>query len=476
MKIVSRKQFNHTQLSSQKTGEEYSLSEVVSQLLGSKQLFIHHDIMEPGRRSSGPHRHSLIEEVVYVVKGTATVVEGKNEVVASEGSVILFDPKDQETHFLVNHSDQNVETTTFSINSEFDVAIFDQDPRVEIQRPSSHFDRDLRDVADSQADWIKFVDDLKARLKDESHHAHKLELFEHIGMASRILLRFDEAEFYLKKALAWSHGHPSHSRLVQNLVRLAHVYQWKKDFEKSQMLFDQAKSLIDEKSVSEGLQAAYHQHLGKLYFDQKYYGRAQAEFSTALSIRRRISAPEDQIESSRESLKEALKRWGRDFSETYVRRAIPKDAEAIHFAHMKSIQELCSKDYSPQQIQGWGNRPYREDQRVGSIKNSLIWVVEEKGVVEGYGHLKIFEKEGMKRGHILGLYLTPKVIGKSLAKAIVDLMMEELKAAKVEEVALEATVTARDFYRKAGFADAGPETMVEIGGISIQCYPMKMEL
>lgn len=39
MKIVSKDQFNHTQLTSQKTGEEYSLSEVVSQLLGSKQLY-----------------------------------------------------------------------------------------------------------------------------------------------------------------------------------------------------------------------------------------------------------------------------------------------------------------------------------------------------------------------------------------------------------------------------------------------------
>jgi uncharacterized cupin superfamily protein/ribosomal protein S18 acetylase RimI-like enzyme len=476
MKIVSKEQFNHKKLTSQKTGEVYSLSEVVSQLLGSKQLFVHHDIIEPGNKSSGPHRHTIIEEVIYVTKGSVTVIEGKNEMVASEGALILFDPNDKETHFLINQTDQNIETMTFSISSDFDSVVFEQSLDKEIQRPSSHFNQDLKDVPDSLEEWTAFVADLKAQLKEENHSAKKLMLFEHIGMAARTLLRFDEAEFYLKKALALSYGHPSHSRLVQNLIRLAHAYQWKKEFDKSQILFDQAKSVIDEKSISEGLQAAYHQHLGKLYFDQKYYGKAQAEFSVALSTRERIAAPRDQIESSKESLKEALKRWGRNFSAIYVRKAMPKDAEAIHRAHMKSIQEICSKDHSSQEIQAWGHRPYREDQRVGSIKNDLVWVVEENGSIEGYGHLKIFEKDGLKRGHILGLYLTPNVVGKSLGKAIVDLMMEELKSAKVKQVSLEATITAQNFYRKVGFADDGPEMTVEISGTPIRCYPMKMEL
>jgi tetratricopeptide (TPR) repeat protein len=301
---------------------------------------------------------------------------------------------------------------------------------ISIQRPSSHFDQDLRDVPDNRKEWESFVDELKNKLKTETHAEKRLQLLEHIGMAARTLMKLDEAESYLMKALSHSYSCPSHSRLVQNLIRLGHAYQWKKDFEKSQLLFDQAKSLINEKPVSEGLTAAYHQHLGKLYFDQKYYGKAQAEFSTALSIRERISAPEDQMESSKESLKEALKRWGRNFSGIYIRRAIPKDAEAIHRAHMKSIQEICSKDHSPQEIQAWGHRPYREDQRVGSIKNDIVWVVEDGGSIEGYGHLRVFEKDGLKRGHIFGLYLTPMVVGKSLGKAIVDLMMEEIKTAK----------------------------------------------
>ncbi|MBK9324449.1 MAG: GNAT family N-acetyltransferase [Bdellovibrionaceae bacterium] len=159
-----------------------------------------------------------------------------------------------------------------------------------------------------------------------------------------------------------------------------------------------------------------------------------------------------------------------------VRRAAIQDAEAIHRAHMKSIQEVCSKDHSFDEITAWGHRPYRKEQRTSSIKNDLVWVIEDHGTIEGFGHLKIFEKDGLKCGHIFGLYLTPKVLCKSLGKAIVDMMIEEMKSAKVKKVTLESTITAQKFYRKMGFVDDGSQITVEIGGTAVRCYPMKMEI
>jgi peptidase E/N-acetylglutamate synthase-like GNAT family acetyltransferase len=159
-----------------------------------------------------------------------------------------------------------------------------------------------------------------------------------------------------------------------------------------------------------------------------------------------------------------------------VRRAAARDAEAIHQAHMRSIQEICSRDHSLQEIQAWGHRPYREDQRLASIKNDLVWVVEDQGLIEGYGHLKIAESDGRKFGHIMGLYLTPKVSRKSLGKEIVGLMLQRLRSERVSEVTLESTITARRFYKALGFVEAGPETSVEIAGTPIRCYPMRMEI
>lgn len=183
---------------------------------------------------------------------------------------------------------------------------------MQIQQPPYHFNEDLKEIPENQSEWMGFVANLKQQLLLETQLDQKISLYEHIGMAQRILKNYDEAEFYLKKALNYSYSYPKVSRLIQNFIRLAHVYQWKKEFSKSQLLFDLAKILIDENSISESLLAAYHQHLGKLYFDQQYYGKAQAEFSTALSLRIKNSAPVDQIESSQQSLNEALRRLKND--------------------------------------------------------------------------------------------------------------------------------------------------------------------
>lgn len=159
-----------------------------------------------------------------------------------------------------------------------------------------------------------------------------------------------------------------------------------------------------------------------------------------------------------------------------VRKATIQDAEGIHLAHMKSIQQICSKDHSEEEIKAWGHRPYREDQRINAIKNDLVWVVDDNGSIEGYGHLKIFEKEGVRLGHIFGLYLTPQVAGNSLGRAIVDKMMEEINFSKAMQITLESTITAKEFYKKIGFVPNGSELTVEINGTQIRCYPMMKRL
>ena len=156
-----------------------------------------------------------------------------------------------------------------------------------------------------------------------------------------------------------------------------------------------------------------------------------------------------------------------------IRRALSQDAEGIHHAHMKSIQEVCSKDHSPEEIKAWGHRPYIEEQRKNAIAHDGVWVVDDQGSIEGFGHIMFSEKNGIKIGYVKGLYLTPKVLGNHLGRSIVELMMAEATKREVDEVILEATLTAHDFYKKMGFEDSGPMISVEISGQEIRCYPMK---
>ena len=159
-----------------------------------------------------------------------------------------------------------------------------------------------------------------------------------------------------------------------------------------------------------------------------------------------------------------------------IRRATIQDAIGIHKAHMLSIREICSKDHSAEEIQAWGYLPYLEEQRIKAISNDLVWVVEDNNAIEGYGHLRVYEKEGLAYAHIFGLYLTLQVCGKSLGKVIIKKMMDEINKLNVKSITLESTISAKNFYLKMGFVNNGPETTIKINGTPIRCFPMKMVL
>lgn len=159
-----------------------------------------------------------------------------------------------------------------------------------------------------------------------------------------------------------------------------------------------------------------------------------------------------------------------------VRNARLEDALGIHNAHMHSIQTLCAKDYAPEQIEAWGGRPFVEAQRVAAIQNHDVWVVELEGKIEGYGHLRIYDHEGVMMGHIMALYLTPKVVGKNLGREICDLMVEEARRRNVKRINLESTLTSHGFYEKMGFCDGGDLIQVTLAGTCLACHPMYMDL
>ena len=159
-----------------------------------------------------------------------------------------------------------------------------------------------------------------------------------------------------------------------------------------------------------------------------------------------------------------------------VRRARVEDAKSIHEAHMRSICEICSQDHSEDEILGWGHRAYNEQQRLNSIKNHLVWVVESKGKITGFGEFIIKENNGVKEGRLEALYLTPEITGQGFGKKIIDLMVNEARAANIKIIKMESTISAHSFYKKLGFSDCGPQIIFPVNGIGVRCFPMELKL
>lgn len=171
----------------------------------------------------------------------------------------------------------------------------------------------------------------------------------------------------------------------------------------------------------------------------------------------------------------ALKKKGKA-QEAVVRRAREQDAPFIHEAHMKSIREICSRDYTEEEIKAWGGREYLEDIRLSAIRDDFVWVVEKKGKVVGFGHMQLGVGINKDEGHIKGLYLTPEVLGQGLGQAIIFMMEEEAAKVHIKRMTLSSTLNALEFYRKNGYRELTGPTCVNINGTPVRCYPMEKRM
>ncbi len=91
----------HEPLRSARTGEAYALSAVLP--TGALPVFVHHDVLPPGRRASATHAHSHVTELVLVLAGTVIVVDGEREVALEAGAFVVVPPG--RLHHVENRGD-----------------------------------------------------------------------------------------------------------------------------------------------------------------------------------------------------------------------------------------------------------------------------------------------------------------------------------------------------------------------------------
>lgn len=153
-----------------------------------------------------------------------------------------------------------------------------------------------------------------------------------------------------------------------------------------------------------------------------------------------------------------------------IRKAQHQDAAKIIAAHRRSIREVCSRDYTPEQISAWSGRDFQEQRWCDTIDRGHVWVVaDDRDNIYGFGRLKITTKI---EAEIAGLYFVPEVVGKGLGKALVNLILHECKRRGFDQVTLYATKTAKAFYQSRGFQQSGDVLYITMGGVKVECFKM----
>lgn len=138
-----------------------------------------------------------------------------------------------------------------------------------------------------------------------------------------------------------------------------------------------------------------------------------------------------------------------------VRRATPTDAFEIHRAHLRSIREVCVKDYTEAEITAWGNKTFSQEKRVQSILNDGIWVVENYGTILGFGHIIL--ELNINSAHICALFLVPESLRIGMGKRLLYLMEDYARKNGAKRITLSSSITALVFFKEHGFIEKGEQ-------------------
>ncbi|MEE6248822.1 MAG: GNAT family N-acetyltransferase [Bdellovibrionota bacterium] len=155
-----------------------------------------------------------------------------------------------------------------------------------------------------------------------------------------------------------------------------------------------------------------------------------------------------------------------------IRKTKLEDIDAVMRVHSSSIRDLCSNDYSEDQIQLWSAVNYDEGIWQNSVLREHHLVLEVDGEIMGFCHSCV-QLDGT--GEIRELYLSKQIAGKGYGREIIEQSLDYLKNESCKKILINSTITAKAFYEKIGF-QCEREKTVKVRNTELLTYSMLLKL
>lgn len=150
---------------------------------------------------------------------------------------------------------------------------------------SYHFDEHLRDIPNNYDDMRLAVNWLLCEMENSPDVSLQQQLMGLIGVYSRMLGDLNTAHDYLQQALLLSEQLDDERSKTVTRIRLAHVYQWQKQYTMCDRLFAEEIHRCQTQPILKPYLDFAYQHAGKSKYDQGDYQTAYQYFLQALAIR-----------------------------------------------------------------------------------------------------------------------------------------------------------------------------------------------
>ena len=149
-----------------------------------------------------------------------------------------------------------------------------------------------------------------------------------------------------------------------------------------------------------------------------------------------------------------------------IRKASDTDKKNISKLHISSIERLCGKHYTHEQLNAWTSVliPSVYDQ---ALKEKVFLVAHDSTQeLMGLGILDIQNSE------ISAIYIHPDVVGNGLGTKLLSKLEEIARNNNVVKIAVHSTLNAKGFYQRHGYLEHGLIFHRLSNGEQLECVRM----
>ncbi len=152
----------------------------------------------------------------------------------------------------------------------------------------------------------------------------------------------------------------------------------------------------------------------------------------------------------------------------HIRKAEPGEGQAIVALHARTVREINSRDYTPEEIDVWLARksPKKEEARIGA--GEVYVSLGDGGALLGFG-----SRTGDR---IAALYVAPECQGQGVGSMLLEQLERDAIAEGIEVLELNSTLTAAGFYEHHGYETLGSTQCFEAGGQTLEAVAMRKRL
>ena len=151
--------------------------------------------------------------------------------------------------------------------------------------------------------------------------------------------------------------------------------------------------------------------------------------------------------------------------EISIRQARTSDRDRIIQLHSQSIQQLCTADYNPAQIQA-----LLDDKKVYGTKSwgDVVFVAEYGETIVGFSALL--------RGTVSAMYVHPEWTRQGIGKSLLQAIEREAIFRRWQWLFVKASITAVPFYQACGYQILHPTQMMVARREWVPCVDMQKQL